>query len=215
MSTGKRVALWQAQQVADDFIGRIQDVAAETHVVGSISRKVPTVGDIEIVVLPLRQPDFWNRIDVLLHMGSIQRAIYPDGTHRWGDSYRGLMYAGHRIELFTCDAHNRGYITWLRTGPRDANVYVMSVLSRHKSQVRFEQGSGWEVTYEGDETIYLKRLSIPDEWTLFQLLGMPLIRADIRSQTVYARYLARGVNCPQHLSQYYAPLDEPQQKRLF
>lgn len=222
MSIGNRVSLIEARQIAWDFIDYIRNVCVFANEAGSIRRLAPTVSDIDIVCQPTSLAALWNRIERMEENGTIRPAIYPDGKKRWGDTMRGFRYMGMRIELHTCDANNRGYIYWLRTGGGEKNQFVMSQLIKHQSAVRFSEGYAWHVSYDPEHPRYnrgnyyakLAKLNIPDEQSFYKLLGMPYIAPQNRSEITYRRYLARGVNCPpaEALMLHYADESERQGK---
>jgi len=164
---------WEdAARVAASFIKLISDVSPTLKVCGSLRRRKPTVGDIEIVACPANRLALMARLDKLVMDGVAEKAVYENGSHRWGDKYAGLMFQGIRVEIFSATPDNLGYITWLRTGPGDANTHVMTSLSQSNWPVRFEDGSAWHCTYEGGVKRLQSRLRVPDEATLFRLLGM-------------------------------------------
>lgn len=204
MSTGNRVTLIEGRQIAADFLEYIQNVSVFASEAGSIRRKSPSVGDIDIVVQPTSLAALWNRIDRMADNGTIRQAIYSDGKKRWGDTMRGVIFMGMRIEIHTCDTHNRGYQLWLHTGGAEKNNFFMSMLIKHQSPVRFHDGYAWHVSYDIKHPLFnsgysyakLGKISVPDEQTLYTLIGMPFIAPQNRNEITYRRYLAKGINCP-------------------
>lgn len=221
--------LARAQDIAADFCDSIRDTCRYLLVAGSVRRKVPFPSDIEIVAQP-RSPQFlWARLDALLLANRIQKAYYGQSqTTRWGDSYRGLIFRGARIEVFTCDGHNRGYIAWMRTGPGDAGRLVMSLLQRRQWPVRFKDGYAWHVSYNrrhpdfqaADGYARLGKLSAPDEFRMFSMLNMPFVPAVQRSAALYRQRLGQPPGVPDG---WYVVEEEgvadvepqPEQKELF
>jgi DNA polymerase/3'-5' exonuclease PolX len=204
MSTGNRVTLIEARQITRDFMQYIGNVSYEASEAGSVRRLSPTVGDIDIVVRPHSLASLWNRIDRMLENGTIRQAIYGDGKKRWGDTSRGIYFMGMRLELTTADSDNWGYKLWLQTGKGDKNNFFMSQLIKFNSTVRFQDGYGWHVSYDKAHPRFntglgyakLAKLSIPDEQTLYTLVGMPFIAPQNRVENTYRRYISKAVNNP-------------------
>lgn len=224
MSSGTGIALAKAQKVAGDLLLHLDDVTAWHCVAGSVRREKSMVNDIEIVVRPANKSALLNRLDVLVHSSVIEKARYgKQMTHRWGEFYRGMRYQGVLIEVFICDEHNQGYIQWLRTGEGVKNTYVMNRLIACHAPVRFNAGYGWHVSYDKKHANYdaelgyakLGKLIIPNEYTLYFLLGMEPILPKFRTEKVYRRHLDKWVYCPDAdvLEGLYVP--ELKQKRLF
>lgn len=195
MSSGQRVRLQQAKDIADDLLASLANVCEDLYVCGSVRRNKPSVGDIEIVARPDKPHELLNRLDQMLAVGTIKKAEYGNG-HRWGDKYRGMIYQRVKVEIFIADRDNLGYIQWLRTGPGDANQYLMDMLKRHQSSIRLSDGYAWHVTYYGDTFEKINKLRIPTEWDFFRLFGMPLIPPAVRNVINYRSYLERGVKAP-------------------
>lgn len=224
MSTGNRVSLHNARFIAADFIEYIQGVCHVCYEAGSIRRMSNTIGDIEIVVQPHSLAAIWNRIDRMLEAETIKKAIYPDDRKRWGDTMRGLVFSGMRIELHTADENNLGYKYWLQTGPGDKNHYLMGQLIKHQSPIRFDDGYGWHVSYDPTHPSFnrglgyakLSKLHIPTEQEFYTLVGMPYIPPTSRNEVRYRQYLARAVNCPPTEAFRIRYVDEStKQRKLF
>jgi hypothetical protein len=205
-------------------MNHLENVCQWSCVAGSVRREKAMVGDIEIVILPNASSAVLNRLDVLLNMGVVKQALYGDKQQvRWGQTYRGMVYQSMLVEVFLCDMHNRGYQQWLRTGGRNKNTYVMSRLKDCKSPVRFSGGYGWHVSYESKHPDFnfelgyarLGKLHIPDEFTLYHLLGMKPIMPQYRDTNAYRVSLEPWVYCPDadELVAMYVP--ELKQKRMF
>lgn len=122
-----------AQAVADAHAFRDLFEGFEHWVVaGSVRREVPTVGDVEHVVVGWKVRE---QLDTMVDGGlfahpnrEITKAVYPDGRHRWGDRYRGVMFRGFRHEVFFADPDNFGAILAIRTGPADYSRWLVTRL---------------------------------------------------------------------------------------
>jgi hypothetical protein len=188
MSTTDTSHPWiEAAEIAARFIKLIDDLPGTWRTCGSVRRQKPLVSDIELVAVPASRAAFNARLDKLVLDGVIEKSIYTNGTHRWGDTYRGLDFGGMRIEIFAATTQNVGYITWLRTGPADGNTYVMQNLGGWP--VRFEDGMAWYCTYENNIKAPQYKIQVPNEATLFRLIGMEPLPPQQRSLKAYQRLL--------------------------
>lgn len=225
MSTGNIIPLYEAKQIASDFMEYIHNLASFAEIAGSVRRQKSSVGDIDIVVQPHTAAAIWNRIDTMLNNGTIKKALYGDGKTRWGENLRGVLFMGMKIEIHLCNPENRGYAYWLWTGEGDKNQYVMRQLIKHQSPIRFQDGFGWHVSYEDTHPKFnrglgyakIAKLNIPDEQTLYKCLGMPFIPPKNRTEITYRRYLERAINCPpsEAIALCYAEEQPIKQGKLF
>lgn len=189
MSDDSNPIFWkEAAEAAASFVKLIGDLTP-CYLAGSLRRKKTTVNDIEIVTRAPSRAALLARLDTLVRDGVCQKAVYQEGTHRWDIKYAGIVFQGVRIEVFSATPENFGYIQWLRTGPADANKYVMQALSNWP--IRFDDGSAWLTTYERGLKTLKYRLRVPDEATLFNLIGMAYLKPEQRTVAAYKRLLKR------------------------
>lgn len=218
MSDGK-IELAKARVIADKFIGLVRDQCLSIEICGSVRRGKQVVGDIEIVAIPDPTRNLWARLDSLVVRGHMERALYGERQSvRWGNSYRGVMYMGAKVEIFAADQNNIGYIRALRTGPGDANTLLMTHLARNRWNVRFSDGYGWHVSYPvkfSDAFERVAKLRIDDEATFFRLVGLPVLMPGARDVDVYAHKLGDAVMAhTDYLKTLYVKA-APVQKELF
>ncbi len=180
MSSDDKKPLAVASAIGYEVADMLMDACESLEVAGSIRRKKPLVGDIEIVAMP-KGGELNRLLDSLLNKGVITKARYGD-SFRWGEKYRGFMFDGMKVEVFSGDLDNIGYIKWLRTGPADANAWVMTKLSWARSPYRAQEGYWWQDA---------KKLAIADEAEMFRLLGMPYIEPKNRLLDTYERGMAK------------------------
>lgn len=172
----------EVRPVAEYVVGDLSDLCATIEIAGSLRRGKPYVGDVEIVALPKRASELLARLDTWVATGKAWKAIYSNGTTRWGEKYRGLRLARSEftVELFLADADNWGYVYWLRTGPGDANAYVMQQCIARHSPYRAVEGY-WREVESG------RRLRVAEEAELFRLLGMAYVYPKDRTLDDYQR----------------------------
>lgn len=174
-----------ARAVVEDMADLLAPLCQKLEIAGSIRRGKPAVKDAELVVIPL--PGLLNYTDEMVQRGLIDKALYGDAqSTRWGNKYRGMLYRGMKVELFLADEDNWGYQYWLRTGPGDANTFIMSWLKWRKAPIQARDGD-WFWT-RSDETV---RLAVRSEQEMFELLGMPFIEPQNRSEGIYRHILNR------------------------
>lgn len=211
MSSGERRPWAEAAAIAADFLEYVKDVAVYSCIAGSIRRKKPTVGDVEMVIEPSSKAALWNRLDVMVNMGTLKKAVYHDknekNTFRWGDTFRAVVFMKMEIEIYTCDSDNRGFQTWLRTGSAEKNKYVARMMMQKKHAVRFSDGYAWHVSYDAKHPMFdtdlgyvkLNKLRVPDEAAVYDLLGMPVMGLNQREEQFYAAHLDKGMKAPHEL----------------
>jgi len=191
MSTGERRPLAEAQIIAEDLLALLAPYAAWCAIAGSIRRQRPTIGDGEIVAIPIgghitKAHSLLGITDKLLHEGVISQALY-NGKPRWGTKLRGIIYKGMKFELFMVDEYNRGYRFAVCTGPDNsedkANTYCMTMIKRGKAPFSVHDGYVWL----GDTAL---KINTEEDW--FALLGIPCLPPPERSIKAYMRFFGRG-----------------------
>lgn len=144
-TTIARRGLPEATRDAWDFQTYFAGLYDEWEVAGSVRRRRLEVGDVEHVVIP--RDGFWPRLEELTHdedsmfgnAGTVfTKAVYPNGTHRWGPTYRGVMFRGFRHEIFAATIGNFGPTLAIRTGP--AAFSQMLVTALHRTRLRQRDG---------------------------------------------------------------------------
>lgn len=141
MSTGTRVSLLEAELVANELATALGDGCLRIEVGGSIRRRSPDVGDIEIVAVPrvhterVREGLFEDRdltvdelqvmIDLLLLDGTLM--AHPDDPKR-GPRYSKLMHVASRIQvdIFSCTLDTFGMALAIRTGPAQFSQWLVN-----------------------------------------------------------------------------------------
>lgn len=134
----------EAASVAKRFLGLITDSCDRIVVAGSLRRRLPTVGDVEIVALPKigAQPTdmfadvtapvdlLHERMDGLLAEGTVEKRPRSDGAVFWGPRAKYLTFEGVPFDLFSvvndwrgtkeparAELDRWGIILMIRTGP--------------------------------------------------------------------------------------------------
>jgi hypothetical protein len=217
MMSDERMPLAQAREIVERLVERIAGRCERIEIAGSIRRGRADVKDAEIVVIPTA--DLFADLDEMVAQGAIRKALYGEqGLTRWGTAYRGLVFDGLRVEIFTADVHSWGNQFWLRTGPGDANQFVMKWLIWKRAPLRFQGGHVWHSAnwlqaggvWAADDK---RKLSLREEADLFAVLGMPEIEPGLRSDLIYRGVLGRRDHAlPTDFGRWAVP--EPRQEAL-
>lgn len=185
------IQLADAQQVIYELVDLLRPTCERIEIAGSVRRGKPEVHDAEVVIIPT--PDLLPLTDKFIADGRAQYALYGEKrTKRWGQNYRGLLFDGIKCELFMTSEESWGYQYWLRTGPGDANTFIMRWLGLPyiHAPIRFQGGYGWYSRHwwhDGKAWVAeeKQRLRIATEEDLFAVLGMPFIPPSERTEMRY------------------------------
>ena len=172
-----------AQSIAQDVVDMLKPACRLIEIAGSVRRRKPEVGDIEIVALPL----FTVSIDLFGaeeqysaledHIGELLESgdLTLDKTlRRNGPLYKRFTH-GVAIDLFIAQQGNYGNILALRTGD---SAFSRALVTERRagglmpSYLRQRDGFLWR----GKE-----RIDCPDELTYFDALGFRLIDPPART----------------------------------
>lgn len=121
MSGGTRYASAEIKHTVRAFIDLIEPYTDRLIVAGSLRRRLPTVGDVEIVCVPRVETRevsvatlFGNdiqaeevdclheRLDQLVAEGVVEKRPRSDGLTFWGPKWKMLTFRGIPFDLFSC-----------------------------------------------------------------------------------------------------------------
>lgn len=193
MSNGIKRSFVQAYGDAQALISLMDASFNRWEIAGSVRRAKPEVGDVEHVCWPMTcdipgAADIFGapgemqhinctlqRIDELEREGTITKAVYSNGTTRWGDKYRGFMFRDFRHEVFMCgeDGMNWGNILAIRTGPAEFSQRCVTNLL-HRG---YKQHEGYTID---PSAIPPKRYECPEEIDFLKMCGLPWIAPEDR-----------------------------------
>lgn len=186
MSGGQPIPLAAAEAVAVALLDLLEPACERIEIAGSIRRRKPVVGDLELVAIPRLRPepagDLWGtevrerdllaeRVAALLAGGELSaRAVTirrADGSteqgRRMGRAYLALVYRGLPVDLFIVHPPAEwGVIFALRTGPGDWNIRLVSEVRRHGRRV----AGGRILSAAGP-------ITCPEEADFFRAIGQP------------------------------------------
>ena len=113
MSTGNRISWSEANAIAEDLVNQLRPHCSQIDVAGSIVRHRPTIGDIEIVCLPLSydaSPLFCSGIATVVNQWEKVKGELPCRyTQR-------ILPSGMKLDLFMPDPAGYGLQLAIRTG---------------------------------------------------------------------------------------------------
>jgi DNA polymerase/3'-5' exonuclease PolX len=186
MGTLPKRPLAEIRPVADDLVARLGPACERIEIAGSLRRLRPQVGDIELVAIPRfverdlptqgtlfgpARPSRQERVSLLWE------AVDALGVTcaKRGPVYRQFTWRGVRVDVYTCEAGNWGWILFHRTGPGYLRAKIGSMLVARG----FAAVDGWIWDARG---LSIDRVETPDEDAVFRLLGIPPLPPDRRDQ---------------------------------
>lgn len=177
--------LAEAQALAERVVDMLKPACLKIEIAGSVRRRKPVVGDIEIVALPIVevQPDMFGASDTvaskleyligeLLENGNL---VLDKVIRRNGEKYKRFREAGIAIDLFIADPGNYGNILAIRTG--DSSFSKALVTGRRDGGLmptNLKQRDGY--LWRGNE-----RIDCSDEVTYFIRMDMGWIDPPMRT----------------------------------
>ena len=137
MSTGKRIPLKVAQGLADRVVRDLTPATARIAIAGSIRRRKPIVGDIEIVAEPIQVRDMFGDPRGGPDLEAIRNAIRRKISEQISGRMRLLTVRnpygmlGVKLEVFLTHPPSQwGSILAIRTGPASFSKWCMTRLRR-------------------------------------------------------------------------------------
>jgi DNA polymerase/3'-5' exonuclease PolX len=202
MGDKTRIPLAGAEALAAEVVDLLAPWCVRIAVAGSIRRRRPTIGDIEIVCLPtvevrVEQVDMFTTREVavdLLHercaalRTSGVFADRPDknGHPAFGAKFKRLLFRGFALDVFSARPDNWGYTLLLRTGPAEWNKQLVLKQSQGGWLPRgyfFRDGQLWELPAPYDASLAYRATAVPtpEEADVFAALGYAFVPPEQRS----------------------------------
>ncbi len=165
-----------AKTIADTYVERLAPYCGLLEIAGSIRRKRPQVGDIEIVCIPreIEVPDLFseNRPVRVPGFAKVLAGLeIIKGKPATGKNIQCNTPEGIKLDIFTATTDNLGFIFAIRTGSAEFSQY----LGAHWVRRGF-RGIGGHMTRGGEI------FSTPTEKGFFQMLGVPWVEPQERNQ---------------------------------
>ena len=138
MSTGTRLPLAEAQHIAGQIYGQLDPSCERLAIAGSIRRRKPDIGDIELVAIPrmIEEPsDLWGGVR---QESLLARALAREEAEQvlerisGGERYVKLRHvrSGLQVDLFITTPEQWGLILLIRTGPADYSQWLVTEARR-------------------------------------------------------------------------------------
>jgi len=169
MSKGEKMELARAIEFSEAIAAQLKPHCDRLDVAGSVRRRCPQVGDIEIVCIP-------KPYDVGLFESGIATVV-----ERWekvrGDlpkckyTQRLLPYNKIKVDIFFANPDNYGLILAIRTGSADFSARLVSRLRQNGTPAE----GGYLRNYKGEI------VPTPNEREVFQLAGIGWIEPEKRT----------------------------------
>ncbi len=142
MSFGKQVPLRIAQPIANRLVERLSPSCQRIEVAGSIRRGRPTVGDMEILCVPLATTNadmFGVPYGTLSQLDEAIEKLMASSSWSWdrhqprqGQKWKRLLYEPHDLvcDLFVTTLRAWATTLMVRTGPGPFSQHLMSTALR-------------------------------------------------------------------------------------
>jgi DNA polymerase/3'-5' exonuclease PolX len=185
-------ALEAAKTVALHMAYRLDSACERIEIAGSIRRRKPTVGDIEIIAIPkwppnmfgVREPsDEWDseldeRLDQIIADGYLKplnhigRKVGERWSHRKFETYiRGL-----NLDLFLAEPDNYGMIKLIYTGPKEFGRKIVTPQPHGYLPPGLAVANGFRL-YQVPGP---RQIETPEEADAFAALGLDFIEPENR-----------------------------------
>ncbi len=193
MSDKRRIPLHDAEQLAAELVELLEPACDRIEVAGSIRRRRPDVGDVEIVCQPRQEPlrDFFGletggqinfvdeACDVMLSDSTLAKRLDANGRPRWGSRYKAAIFQGFAVDLFcVLPPAQFGTIFVIRTGPAAFSHRLVTA----------RRDGGWMPDWLSEKDGHLRHrdgtpLVTPNEEDVFQALGLPFVEPQDRTDS--------------------------------
>lgn len=194
MSEGTRIPWAEARALADELLVLLGPYCERLEVVGSIRRKRPTIGDIELLAVPKQtevmatdlfgeRPDqavtldeLHDRCNALFTEHVLSTRLDKNGRRAFGHKYKRLHYRGVGLDLFAVlKPAQWGVLSVIRTGSADFSHRLVTPVEQGgwmPGDLYCRDGSLW--TTQGDPIL------TPQEIHVFDALGRPYVPPELR-----------------------------------
>ncbi len=179
-----RWPLAQAEEVAQELLAMLTAFCEVIQVAGSVRRRKPDVGDVELLCVPLRSLDLFSepsgdllapQLLDLIRSRVLDYRLDNRGRRSFGPLNKNLIHvpSGIAVDVFTGSLENWGRDLLIRTGSAAFNVRVMS---------RFQQLglSGHAYGPSAVTGASVGRRTAPQEEDMFRLLQWDFIQPEAR-----------------------------------
>jgi DNA polymerase/3'-5' exonuclease PolX len=157
MSAGQRISLEAAAGLANDLIESLQPYCHRIEVAGSIRRQRPTIGDIELVLVPkieVHDYDLFGeplttrnllvtKLNRMVEQAILDRRVDQKGRHCWGNRHQRAVYRGVPVEFFAVlPPAQWGVLFAIRTGSADFQSPIHDFRSHGRPHAARDESPG-------------------------------------------------------------------------
>lgn len=181
MSKGEKRPFNQVLPIAQALVEKLRPVCSRIEIAGSLRRKRPFIGDIELMIVPTFRRNLFSEISTAYELDDLLRGwggainLIKDG-----DKYKHFWFRTAKQELYSVDLFIQPDLqTWgvnmmIRTGSADFSKRM--VLKRKWGGLMPDDLSmaGARVFRHG------KQLNTPEEGDVFKLWGMVYVKPEDR-----------------------------------
>lgn len=189
-TTQTRVSLATATAIAEELVALLSPNCERILIAGSIRRRRPDIGDIDLLAIPRTEPvtnlfgdstseviDFLDaRCDELLALGTLEQRLDKHGRTSWGTKLKRARYRGLGVDIRACtDETTWGAWLVIATGPGTFSKWLVSQRANGGALppgYRFE--SGFRLNRFGGF------VETPTEESVFAALGLEYVAPEDR-----------------------------------
>lgn len=145
--------LEEAKKIADEVVAHLSPFCKRIEVAGSIRRKRPIVGDVDIVLIP---SDLWNINREILALGPVKMSGMKIQRV---ESYKGIP-----IDIYFATDESWATLLLIRIGSKENNIRLCSLAKKR----------WWRLAANGDGLFNEKgeRIAGDTEASIFEALGL-------------------------------------------
>lgn len=175
-----KLPLSQALPLAEKIAKELRPYCARIEIAGSIRRKRPEIGDIEIVCIPLTQVNLFGDPGGSLLDPELEYLIQEERIIRgdkWGPKYKKFHPASKpdiAVDLFITTAPEWGYTFTIRTGSADFSARIVTPKQKGGYLPGHLQVGYCRLWKNG------QALETPEEEDIFKALGLEWIPPEER-----------------------------------
>lgn len=118
----------EAAGIARDLLAHLTPACERVLVAGSLRRRKPEIGDIEIVARPVMRPVLDMFGDAISEESALDDALARLGVAltKNGERYKQFTFGGQQVDLFIATAETWGCVATIRTGSSDFSRWLVT-----------------------------------------------------------------------------------------
>lgn len=185
-----------AKRLSDDLVVQLGSACLRLEEAGSLRRRTPDVGDVELVAIPaigeFTINDLWGNprerhhvnhledaLNSLLAVGTWALALNPQTGHalRNGPNWKKLQHlsTGLLCDLFITTPRQFGYTLTVRTGPAEFSKALVKLAHRRGRFFKNGHLHNHPPVFDAAGDACIRIIPTPEELDVFQALGLPYI----------------------------------------